>query len=133
MLPAHGYPKLRAFSHLKGNFGTAWQNQQKEFIDLPGAVLFTTNCLMPPKDNYKDRIFTTEVVSYPQLVHIGEDKDFSPVIEKALALGGYAEDRKMTGINGGDTMTTGLEELLFFQLQEMLLMLLRVAISNTSS
>ncbi len=82
MLPAHGYPKLRAFSHLKGNFGTAWQNQQKEFIDLPGAVLFTTNCLMPPKDNYKDRIFTTEVVSYPELVHIGEDKDFTPVIEK---------------------------------------------------
>lgn len=107
MLPAHGYPKLRAFSHLKGNFGTAWQNQQKEFIDLPGAVLFTTNCLMPPKDNYKDRIFTTEVVSYPELVHIGEDKDFTPVIEKALVLGGYAEDRKMTGINGGDTMTTG--------------------------
>jgi hydroxylamine reductase len=70
MLPAHGYPKLREFSHLKGNFGTAWQNQQKEFIDLPGAVLFTTNCLMPPKDNYKDRIFTTEVVSYPELSHI---------------------------------------------------------------
>lgn len=107
MLPSHGYPKLRAFSHLKGNFGTAWQNQQKEFIDLPGAVLFTTNCLMPPKDNYKDRIFTTEVVSYPSLVHIGEDKDFTPVIEKALELGGYTEDKKMYGINGGDTMTTG--------------------------
>ncbi|MDC7244289.1 MAG: hydroxylamine reductase [Sphaerochaetaceae bacterium] len=107
MLPAHGYPKLKAFSHLKGNFGTAWQNQQKEFIDIPGAVLFTTNCLMPPKDNYKDRIFTTEVVSYPELVHIGEDKDFTPVIEKALELGGYSEPRKMTGINGGDTMTTG--------------------------
>lgn len=107
MLPAHGYPKLKAFKHLKGNFGTAWQNQQKEFIDIPAPVLFTTNCLMPPKDNYKDRIFTTEVVSYPSLIHIGEDKDFTVVIEKALQLGGYLEDRPMTGINGGTTMTTG--------------------------
>src|SRR3989339_1111885 len=107
MLPAHGYPKLKAFKHLKGNFGTAWQNQQKEFLDMPGAVLFTTNCLMPPKDNYKDRIFTTEVVSFPGLVHIGEDKDFTPVIEKALELGGYAEEKKMVGINGGTSMTTG--------------------------
>ena len=107
MLPAHGYPKLKAFKHLKGNFGTAWQNQQKEFLNMPGAVLFTTNCLMPPKDNYKDRVFTTEVVSYPGLVHIGDDKDFSPVIAKALELGGYADDKKMTGINGGTTMTTG--------------------------
>ena len=107
MLPCHGYPKLKAFSHLKGNFGTAWQNQQKEFIDIPGPVLFTTNCLMPPRDNYKDRIFTTEVVSYPELVHIGADKDFTPVIEKALELGGYSEDKPMFGINGGATMTTG--------------------------
>ncbi|NCB01278.1 MAG: hydroxylamine reductase, partial [Spirochaetia bacterium] len=103
MLPAHGYPKLREFDHLKGNFGTAWQNQQKEFIDLPGAVLFTTNCLMPPKENYKDRIFTTEVVSYPELVHIGEDKDFTPVIEKALSLGGYSED-EVTVLSGGPMM-----------------------------
>ena len=107
MLPSHGYPKLKAFTHLKGNFGTAWQNQQKEFLDIPGPVLFTTNCLMPPKENYIDRIFTTEVVSYPGLVHIGEDKDFTPVIEKALELGGYAEDTPMFGINGGSTMTTG--------------------------
>lgn len=107
MLPAHGYPKLKAFKHLKGNFGTAWQNQQKEFQDMPGAVLFTTNCLMPPKDNYKDRIFTTEVVSFPALVHIGEDKDFTPVIEKALELGGYTEEKRMVGINGGTSMTTG--------------------------
>ena len=107
MLPAHGYPKLKAFKHLKGNFGTAWQNQQKEFLDMPGAVLFTTNCLMPPKDDYKDRIFTTEVVSFPGLVHIGEDKDFTPVIEKAHELGGYADEKKMVGINGGTSMTTG--------------------------
>lgn len=107
MVPAHSYPKLKAFSHLKGHFGTAWQNQQKEFHEIPGAVLFTTNCLMPVKDSYNDRIFTTEVVGYPGMVHIGEDKDFTPVIEKALELGGYAEDTKMTGINGGDTLTVG--------------------------
>ncbi|MBD8973906.1 MAG: hydroxylamine reductase, partial [Clostridiales bacterium] len=95
MLPAHAYPELKKYSHLKGNFGTAWQNQQKEFADIPGAVLFTTNCLMPPKPSYKDRVFTTEVVSFPGVIHIGEDKDFSPVIKKALELGGYDSDRKM--------------------------------------
>lgn len=107
MLPAHGYPELKKYPHLKGNFGTAWQNQQKEFDGMPGPVLFTTNCLMPPRDSYKDRVFTTEVVSFPDLVHIGEDKDFTPVIEKALELGGYEEDKPMTGINGGSTVTTG--------------------------
>ena len=107
MLPAHAYPKLKKYKHLKGNFGTAWQNQQKEFADIPGAVLFTTNCLMPPKPSYKDRVFTTEVVSFPDVIHIGEDKDFSPVIKKALELGGYDSDRKMTGINGGNTVMTG--------------------------
>ena len=107
MLPAHGYPELRKFSHLKGNFGTAWQNQQKEFANVPAAFLFTTNCIMPVRDSYKDRVFTTEVVSYPGLTHIGEDKDFTPVIEKALALGGYPEDKAFFGINGGATVTTG--------------------------
>jgi hydroxylamine reductase len=92
---------------LKGNFGTAWQNQQKEFDGIPAPVLFTTNCLMPVRDSYRDRVFTTEVVSYPGLVHIGEDRDFTPVIEKALELGGYAEDRALTGINGGTQVTTG--------------------------
>ena len=86
MLPAHG---------------------QKEFANLPAPILFTTNCLMPPKDSYKDRVFTTEVVSYPEIVHIGEAKDFTPVIEKALELGGFAEDTQFTGINGGTTVTTG--------------------------
>ncbi len=107
MLPAHGYPELRRYPHLKGNFGTAWQNQQKEFADIPAPILFTTNCLMPPKPSYADRVFTTEVVSYPEIFHIGEDKDFTPVIEKALALGGYPEDRQFTGINGGETVMTG--------------------------
>ena len=107
MLPAHAYPELKKYSHLKGNFGTAWQNQQKEFDNIPGAILYTTNCLMPVKPNYADRVFTTEVVSYPEIVHIGEEKDFTPVIEKALALGGYTKDQHMTGINGGIQVTTG--------------------------
>jgi len=107
MLPAHGYPLLKEYAHLKGNFGTAWQNQQKEFANLPAPILFTTNCLMPVKSSYADRVFTTEVVSYPELVHIGESKDFTPVIEKALELGGYSEDKEFTGINGGTELMTG--------------------------
>lgn len=107
MLPAHAYPELKKYSHLKGNFGTAWQSQQKEFADIPAPILFTTNCLMPPKTSYADRVFTTEVVSFPGAVHIGEEKDFTPVIEKALELGGYQNDRRLTGINGGETVMTG--------------------------
>ena len=111
MLPAHGYPELKKYPHLKGNFGTAWQNQRKEFKDVPAAFLFTTNCLMPPPDSYKDNVFTTSVVGFPGVAHIPEDgggkKDFTPVIEKALILGGYDEDRAFTGINGGDRVTTG--------------------------
>ncbi|GHT00867.1 hydroxylamine reductase [Synergistales bacterium] len=107
MLPAHAYPELKKYSHLKGNFGTAWQNQQKEFERVPAAFLFTTNCLMPPKKSYIDRVFTTAVVGYPGLVHIGEDKDFTPVIKKALELGGYSKPHTILGINGGDKVTTG--------------------------
>lgn len=107
MLPAHGYPELKKYSHLKGNFGTAWQNQQKEFDHIKGPVLFTTNCLMPVKKSYADRVFTTEVVSYPEMVHIGDDKDFTPVINKALELGGYDKEQKLKGINGGSYVTTG--------------------------
>ena len=107
MLPAHGYPKLKGYPQLKGNFGTGWQNQQSEFHNIPAPILFTTNCLMPVRQSYCDRVFTTSVVSYPELVHIGEDKDFTPVIEKALACGGYDEDKHMTGMNGGSTVTTG--------------------------
>ena len=106
MLPAHGYPELKKYPHLKGNFGTAWQNQQKEFANIPAPILFTTNCLMPPKSSYSDRVFTTEVVAYPEIKHIG-DRDFTPVIERALELGGYETDMKFTGINGGDHVTTG--------------------------
>ncbi|MCI9101680.1 MAG: hydroxylamine reductase [Lachnospiraceae bacterium] len=107
MLPAHAYPKLKKYSHLKGNYGTAWQNQKKEFDSLPGPILFTTNCLMPPKESYADRVFTTETVAFPGAVHIDERKDFTPVIEKALELGGFAEDKEFFGINGGKEMTTG--------------------------
>ncbi len=107
MLPAHAYPELKKYGHLKGNFGTAWQNQQKEFANIPAPILFTTNCLMPPKASYADRVFTTNVVSYPEIQHIGEDKSFAPVIEKALQLGGFAEDMRFTGINGGGKVMTG--------------------------
>lgn len=111
MLPAHGYPELKKYSHLKGNFGTAWQNQQKEFDNVPAAFLFTTNCLMPPRASYADRVFTTSVVGYPELKHIpdGKDgvKDFSAVIQKALELGGWNEDKNFTGINGGSELMTG--------------------------
>ena len=107
MLPAHGYPELKKYPHLKGNFGTAWQNQRREFSDIPAPVLFTTNCLMPPKDSYKDRVYTTEVVSYPEIVHIGADKDFSPIIKRALELGGYPEEMQFVGVNGGKSVMTG--------------------------
>jgi hydroxylamine reductase len=107
MLPAHAYPLLKQYPHLKGNFGTAWQNQQKEFDAIPAPILFTTNCLMPVKKSYADRVFTTEVVSYPEMVHVGDDKDFTPVIEKALELGGYDKDMEFTGINGGHEVMTG--------------------------
>lgn len=107
MLPAHSYPELKKYSHLKGNFGTAWQNQQKEFDNIPAPVLFTTNCIMPVKESYKDRIFTTSVVNYPECFYIGDDKNFTPLINKALELGGYTETQKMTGINNGDVLNVG--------------------------
>ena len=107
MLPAHAYPELKKYAHLKGHFGTAWQNQQKEFADIPAPVLYTTNCLMPPKGSYQDRIFTSDAVAWPGAKHIGPDRDFTPVIEKALELGGYAADRACTGMNGGATVMTG--------------------------
>lgn len=98
MLPCHGYPKLKKYKHLVGNFGSAWQNQQKEFNDIPGAIVMTTNCLMRPRESYKDRIFTTNVVGWDGIenIKLNEDgtKDFSPAIEKALQLGGFKEDEE---------------------------------------
>ncbi len=111
MLPAHGYPELKKYPHLKGNYGTAWQNQQKEFDQMPAPVLFTTNCLMPPRASYRDRLYTTCVVGYPGLTHIDEkadgSKDFSQIIDQALELGGWDEDKPLTGINGGTEVMTG--------------------------
>ena len=111
MLPAHGYPELRRHPQLAGNFGTAWQSQQKEFEKIPAPVLFTTNCLMPPRPSYQDRVYTTSVVGYPGLQHIapGRDgkKDFSALIRQAQALGGYTHDHAMSGINGGHMLMTG--------------------------
>lgn len=95
MLPAHGYPELNKYPNLKGNFGGAWQDQQKEFDGIPGCILMTTNCLQKPRDSYKDRIFTTSIVGWPEIAHIEESngkKDFSPIINKALELGGFTED-----------------------------------------
>ncbi|MCC5910669.1 MAG: hydroxylamine reductase [Clostridiaceae bacterium] len=98
MLPAHGYPSLNKYKHLAGNFGSAWQNQQKEFDNLPGCILMTTNCLMRPRETYKDRIFSTNVVGWDGVKHVKlkEDgtKDFSEIIDKALELGGYKEDEE---------------------------------------
>lgn len=96
MLPSHGYPELKKYKHLVGNFGSAWQNQQKEFDEIPGCILMTTNCLMKPRDSYKDRIYSTSVVGWDGIKHIDvkEDgtKDFSEIIKKALELGGFDKD-----------------------------------------
>ncbi len=91
MLPCHGYPELKKYGHFYGHFGTAWQNQHKEFPNFPGPVLFTTNCIQKPRDEYKDRIFTTGLVGWPGVTHIA-DKDFTPVIDKALAMEGWTDD-----------------------------------------
>jgi hydroxylamine reductase len=95
MLPAHGYPGLHKYKHLAGHFGTAWQNQQKEFDAIPASVLMTTNCIQKPKESYKDRIFTTGLVAWPGVDHIEAfdgKKDFRKVINKALELKGFAEN-----------------------------------------
>jgi hydroxylamine reductase len=92
MLPCHGYPELKKYPHFYGHYGTAWQNQAKEFDKFPGAILMTTNCIQKPRDSYKDHIFTTGLVGWPGVRHIA-DKNFTPVIEKALELPGFSEDQ----------------------------------------
>jgi hydroxylamine reductase len=92
MLPCHAYPELKKYPHLVGNYGGAWQDQKREFAQFPGAILMTTNCIQKPKEDYKGRIFTTGLVAWPSVVHIGEDKDFTPVIEAALAAPGFPAD-----------------------------------------
>ncbi|MFC1835630.1 hydroxylamine reductase [Thermodesulfobacteriota bacterium] len=91
MLPCHAYPELKKYDNFYGHYGTAWQNQKKEFADWPGSILMTTNCIQKPADNYKDNIFTAGVVGWPGVTHI-KGNDFSPVIEKALALPGFTAD-----------------------------------------
>ncbi|WP_243108568.1 hydroxylamine reductase [Clostridium rectalis] len=97
MLPAHGYPELKKYEHLVGNFGGAWQDQQKEFDGISGCILMTTNCLQKPRTSYKDRIFTTSIVGWPEVKHIKEvngKKDFTDLINKAIELGGFSENEK---------------------------------------
>lgn len=97
MLPGHGYEGLKKYPHLVGNFGGAWQEQQKQFDNIPGCILMTTNCLMKPRDSYKDRIYSTNVVGWDGVKYIPRKengkKNFSEIIQQALALGGYDTDR----------------------------------------
>jgi len=92
MLPCHAYPGLKKYAHLVGHFGTAWQNQRKEFPDFPGAILFTTNCIQEPASSYKNSVFTTGLVAWPGTTHV-ENGDFGPVIEKALQMPGFTDDK----------------------------------------
>jgi len=92
MLPTHGYPALKKYKHFYGHYGTAWQNQIREFPDFPGAILMTTNCIQRPKNEYKDNLFTSGLVGWPGLPHI-TDMNFKPVIDRAIELPGFQEDK----------------------------------------
>ncbi|HIJ89722.1 MAG: hydroxylamine reductase [Desulfobulbaceae bacterium] len=108
MLPCHGYPELKKYPHFYGHFGTAWQNQHKEMPEFPGAILFTTNCIQKPLDSYKDNVFTTGLVGWPGVTHIGENKDFSPVINRALALPGFTDTQDKDSVLVGFARNTVL-------------------------
>lgn len=101
MLPCHAYPELKKYKHLVGNYGGAWQDQRAEFEAFPGAILMTTNCIQKPKDNYTGRIFTSGLVAWPGVQHIGPNRDFTPVIEAALAAPGFTEDEPEQAITVG--------------------------------
>jgi len=105
MLPTHGYPELKKYPHFHGHYGTAWQNQHKEFSAFPGAILMTTNCIQKPQEVYKDNIFTTGLVGWPGVTHLA-DKDFTPVINKALALPGFAADTDQGSVMVGFARNT---------------------------
>jgi len=107
MLPAHGYPKLKQYPHFYGHYGTAWQNQQREFAAFPGAILMTTNCLQKPAETYKANVFTSGPVSWPGVPHI-DGEDFSPLIQKALALPGFPEDTEAKTVTVGFARNTVL-------------------------
>ena len=102
MLPSHGYEGLKKYKHLAGNFGGAWQDQQKQFDNLPGCILMTTNCLMRPRDTYKDRIYSTNVVGWDGIKYIEKkpdgEKDFSEIIKQSLELGGFTEEQEVKEI-----------------------------------
>ncbi len=100
MLPAHGYPELKKFPHLAGNFGSAWQNQKKEFAQFPGAILMTTNCIQKPNESYMGNIFTTGLVAFPGVTHVA-NREFGPVIEKALSMPGFEQDEPVHEIMVG--------------------------------
>lgn len=108
MLPCLAYPKLKKYKHLVGNYGGAWQDQREEFDRFPGAILMTTNCIQKPKDSYKNRIFTTGLVAWPGVKHIGPEKDFTPVIEAALDAPGFLEDSPEHRISIGFARNTVL-------------------------
>ena len=105
MLPTHGYPGLKKYSHLYGHYGTAWQNQTREFADFPGAILMTTNCLQKPRDSYVGNIFTSSTVGWPGVTHIS-DRNFKPVIDRTLALPGFQEDRNSRSVMVGFARNT---------------------------
>jgi hydroxylamine reductase len=105
MLPAHGYPNLKKYSHFYGHYGTAWQNQIREFTDFPGAILMTTNCLQKPRDSYKGNIFTIGTVGWPGATHIS-DRNFKPVIDKALTMPGFQEDKNGRSVMVGFARNT---------------------------
>ncbi|CAB5133145.1 Hydroxylamine reductase (EC [Olavius algarvensis associated proteobacterium Delta 3] len=100
MLPTHGYPRLKQYDHFYGHYGTAWQNQTKEFSDFPGAILMTTNCIQRPKKEYTENIFTSGMVGWPDIPHVS-DQNFQPVIDRALELPGFPEDRNGTEVTVG--------------------------------
>jgi len=100
MLPCHAYPELKKYDHFYGHYGTAWQNQHKEFAEFPGSILMTTNCIQQPKESYMDNIFTTGLVGFPGVAHLA-DKNFSAVIDKALAMDGFTEDKNGKSVKVG--------------------------------
>ena len=108
MLPTHGYPELKKHDHFYGHYGTAWQNQQREFREFPGSIIMTTNCIQKPVETYKENIFTTGLVGWSGVTHI-KDKDFTPAIEKALEMKGYPEDRPGKSVMVGFARNAVLE------------------------
>jgi len=105
MLPTHAYPELKRYDHFHGHYGTAWQNQGKEFAEFPGAIVMTTNCIQKPKESYTEAIFTTGLVGWPGVSHI-ENNDFTPVIEKALAMDGFSQDTDKGTVMAGFARNT---------------------------